>query len=336
MKRQFKHVYLFGYSPMFVDIYKICKKYDIDIYLICGKRQIDLIQKLSIQIEKENLYILDSLRKEKLGHIIKSPQSSIGISFGSPFIFTQYDIDQFSGNLINSHGAPLPEFKGGGGFSWRILQGDKRGASLMHLVSTKVDEGKIVFRNDFKFSKNEILPIDYERKQLSKDRENILPWLDSILNGNSKIKEITPEKGNEVYRESYFPRLQTDIHGFIDWKIDIDSIQSFIQAFSRPYSGASTFIKGEKIRILNCTISAKTFVHPFLYGLITNIEEESFQICSKGGFLRVKFNDLMYENKIIKLYLGDRLYTPESYLEKAISSRVIFKPDGPRLIEYEE
>ena len=126
---------------------------------------------------------------ELLTRIVSSDEHALGLSFGSPFIFRQVHIDTFKGNLLNSHGAPLPEFKGGGGFSWRILQGDKRGTSLMHLVTTKIDEGPIVFRKEFEFSKDDILPTDFESRQRLEDKISLLPWLKNLIEGSADTRQ---------------------------------------------------------------------------------------------------------------------------------------------------
>ena len=39
------------------------------------------------------------------------------------------------------------------------------------------------------------------------------------------------------------PRLDTQIHGFIDWNWTAKHIVDFINAFGSPYQGATTFIK---------------------------------------------------------------------------------------------
>jgi len=328
----FKSLCLFGYSPLFKDIENICQKLDIDLTIICGNRQLMSIKDLGLEIKKNKINKLKTLKNNQLKKIFKKNDSLLGLSFGSPFIFSHSDINFFSGNLLNSHGAPLPEFKGGGGFSWRILQGDKRGSSLMHYVNTEIDEGKIVFRHNFSFSNNEILPYHYEERQLKEDRENIIPWIDSILKEPSKLKGL--KKTNNNNQESYFPRLTTEIHGFINWEININSLQRNIRAFSRPYPGAKTYIKGQEVRIFDCEILQEKYFHPFLAGLVLHQNNEYYQIAAEGGLIGIKKDDVFLINKKTKICSGDRFYTPSHYLEKAYTSRAFFNPDGQKIVDY--
>ena len=330
----FKSVCLFGYSPLFKDIEFLCQKLGIDLTIICGDRQLKSIENLGLEIKKNKINKLKTLQNNQLEKIFKKNDFLLGLSFGSPFIFSQSDINFFSGNLLNSHGAPLPEFKGGGGFSWRILQGDKRGSSLIHFVNTEIDEGKIAFRYDFSFSKNEILPYHYEQRQLKEDRENIIPWINTILKEPSKLKELSKAEHN--YQESYFPRLVTDIHGFINWGLNINSLQKNIRAFSRPYPGAKTYLKGQEVRIFNCEILQEKYFHPFLAGLVLHQNDEYYQIAAEGGLIVIKKDDVFLINQNTKICSGDRFFTPSRYLEKAYSSRAFFNPDGQKIVDYND
>ena len=89
----------------------------------------------------------DSLNDTAYQGLKVRSRASLGLSFGSPFIFIK-DIDDFGGKLINSHGAPLPDFKGGGGSSWRILQRDK--STLMHYV-TEIVKVHVYFERFYVF-----------------------------------------------------------------------------------------------------------------------------------------------------------------------------------------
>ena len=47
----------------------------------------------------------------------------------------------------------------------------------------------------------------------------------------------------------YWPRLNTEIHAWINWTWPISDIESFCNAFSYPHSGAKTEINGTDARI---------------------------------------------------------------------------------------
>ena len=332
MNKPFDEAYLFGYSPLFVDIASIGASLGIKLTVVCGKRQLSDVKALGLS-DDIAILCLDRLCDSSFIELEIQQKKALGLSFGAPFIFKQIEIDMFKGNILNSHGAPLPQFKGGGGFSWRILQGDKRGSSLMHLVTTGIDEGPIAFRQDFAFGEEDRIPLHYMAKQLERDREHLLPWLTSVISGEASIGAYEPSSLPEAVDrtfQSYFPRLLTDFHAAIDWSWNAEQLQRFIRAFSRPHAGAYSFHRGRKIRILDCEIARNSFNHPFTNGLVTDMSDSFFEIAVSDGFLRVSRNE--HTTDVKSLSLGDRFHTPLVHLESIKNSRVVYGPEGPRLI----
>ena len=88
-------------------------------------------------------------------------ENTIGLSFGAAWIFKKNFIDLFKGKLLNLHGSRLPLDRGGGGFSWRIMRGDKIGISLIHQILPGIDTGDIVDYESYLFPENCRIPLDY-------------------------------------------------------------------------------------------------------------------------------------------------------------------------------
>lgn len=332
-RNYFDLVCLFGFSPHFEQISAFLDDSNIKCIVTFSPRQKDSVEALNLSKSVLKLceQNLDDVFFEKTG--IRNSKS-LGISFGSPFIFKQKDIDAFNGNLVNSHGAPLPAFKGGGGFSWRILQGDKRGAALMHFVSTKIDEGACVFRKDFLFSEEERLPRDLEERQIEEESKHLVPWICKVALGEIDLSKSSCDKKADLDSGSYFPRLSTDLHGCINWSLSLKDLESFIWAFSSPYQGAYTYIKGHKARIMDAHIVEKKHMHPFTYGLIINADEEGYLVSCNGGVISIKRKDLHIKTSEFRINCGDRLYTPADILQRALSSRAFYKPNGLDIRDY--
>ena len=72
--------------------------------------------------------------------------NTLVISIGSPFIIKEKFLKKFSNKVINFHASPLPQFRGGGGFSWRILSNDRNGGITFHLIDKSLDTGAIIFQ----------------------------------------------------------------------------------------------------------------------------------------------------------------------------------------------
>lgn len=329
----FDLVCLFGSSPHFSEITTFLDALGIKCLLIYGPRQTASIQDLVIpaSVHKMCVHSLDDVSLKEFGI---SDRKSLGISFGSPFIFTQQNIDNFDGQLINSHGAPLPEFKGGGGFSWRILQCDKRGTVLMHYVTTKIDEGACVFRKDFVFADDDRMPCDYEKRQFIEEAEKLIPWIKKVVIGQISLKELSSNSEINIERGSYFPRLSSDFNGCIDWAFPLQDLERFVLAFSRPYPGAYTFIKGQKAKIFDLRVIKKCYMHPFTYGLVLDAGPEDFLISCNGGIVAISYDDITPNKNDLRLNPGDRFYTPGSIRERALSSRVFYSPGGLTVRDY--
>ena len=119
---------------------------------------------------------------------------------------------------------------------------------------------------------------------------------------------------------TYFPRLNTPIHGYINWSWKIDEIERFICAFDNPYHGSSTFIGKNEVYIKNVQSDfGDGFFHPFMAGLVYKIIGNSIFVCANGGTLIV--SAVIDENgkKINKdIKTGMRFFTSSNYLENAM------------------
>jgi hypothetical protein len=89
-------------------------------------------------------------------------KDAIGISFGAPWIFNKKFIGKFNGKLLNMHSRNLPQNRGSGGFSWMILNSDRKSSNLIHMIDAGIDTGPIVDKKDFTFPNKCMIPVDYD------------------------------------------------------------------------------------------------------------------------------------------------------------------------------
>lgn len=253
-------------------------------------------------------------------------QNSLGVSFGAPWIFTMPLIKKFKGRLINAHGMNLPRNRGGGGFSWQIMSGDKNGSCLFHLIDEGIDSGDIVCSYNFLFPRSCRIPEDYQKFFEETEIKFLKGFLKKIkINYNFKIAK------QDEYKSSYFPRLSTAFHGFVNWDWEAQDIERFICAFDRPYQGASTFVNGNRVFLKGVKkfVKSKDF-HPFMSGLIYRKTNKLF-VAVRGGSLLI---DEVYKengsNIALTLKVGYRFITPSKYLEEALSFRAVYDAKGLR------
>lgn len=271
---------------------------------------IDFVVSKNINTDK---YVLERVTKQTLG-----------ISIGAAWIFKKEFIDYFEGRLINLHGTRLPKDRGGGGFSWRILRDDHLGISLIHKIDEGVDTGEIITYEEYSYPKSIRLPIEYQNYSTDK----YLSLIDRFTNDIRSGKEFNPVSQQE-HLSTHWPRLSTDIHGYIDWSWKLKDLEQFIYAFDDPYRGATTFINGRKVRMKKCsaTITDGPF-HPFQTGIVYRITGGALCVATQDGGLVIKSLSDDGIDVIDTVEVGDRFYTPNKYLEEAKQYRAVYTPKG--------
>ena len=325
------HFLLFGGGKLFADMALRLKRSGRSIHAVTSQRHlheglIDPPIPLGNFLEDNEIDFLVSsdVNNDRSVSEMITPQT-LGVSIGAAWIFRAEFIERFTGRLVNSHGARLPQDRGGGGFSWRILRGDHMGFSLIHQVEPGIDTGAIIAYQEYHFPYSCRVPIDYQKYSLEKNLE-----LFDLFLSNVEAKIEFPALGQPEYLSTYWPRLSTDLHGYIDWSWELGDIERFICAFDEPYAGAMTFVNDTKVRLKNClsTTSDGRF-HPFQQGIIYRITDGAFFVAVTGGSLIVNsVTDESGSDMTGHLCTGDRFYTEARLLDEARRSRVIYTPKG--------
>jgi methionyl-tRNA formyltransferase len=199
--------------------------------------------------------------------------------------------------------------------------GAKSGASCIHRLVRKVDAGEIYARKDFCFPDTCQFPQNFDDYISVQAKELVCEWLPELLKNRSPGTEILVDAS----QSEYWPRLNTHIHGWIDWSWGLEEIKSFCHAFSYPHGGARTLVNGDVLEIRNCSIEFEQKFHPYQTGLIFRKTEDLF-IAHREGVLRI--SDYCHTVPTTNITVGDRLYTPRQTLEAALSQRVQYMPSG--------
>ncbi len=256
----------------------------------------------------------------------KITKQTLGVSFGATWIFKSRLIGQFGGKLVNLHPSKLPQDRGGGPWSWKVLRNERKSYITLHQVDPGIDTGKIIKYKEFTYPLSCRLPMDYQNYAVAQYRFLLKEFVKEV----QQDKAFTL-KGQKEHRSTYWPRFATDIHGYIDWGWKLKEIERFICAFDDPYKGASTFVNGAKVRIKKCltTRADAIFFHPFQRGLVYRISEGKLFVAADQGSLVV--SSVTNDRGIGvngKIKVGDRFYTPVKYLEKALQYRAIYTSKG--------
>ena len=302
------------------------------ISIVSSRHAIEKIEKdISLETllkKNSNFNKIDNLNSKKILKIVGSTKNTLFISFDAPWIFSNDLIKNvFKNKLINSHSTRLPYDKGGGGFSWRILNYDKFGICLLHMINNnKIDEGEILNYEEFLFPYQLKKPIDFQRYQIEKEKIFLKKFLDNIIKNKNFNLIHQPS-----YLSYYMPRLSSIDNGWVDWSLDIIELFAFICAFDDPYVGSSTLLNGKLVRIksVNFTKTEKEF-HPYEYGLVFRKNEKWIVVACKSGCLIVEeVIDIKGKNIIEEIKAGDRFITPHKNLDEA-KKRFFYTPKGKK------
>ncbi len=222
-------------------------------------------------------------------------------------------IDFFKKRIYNIHVGLLPVQKGAGGATWIKLTNSNISAITIHEVSQELDTGRILIEKKFKLKKNFSL-INYYNQTRGCEKKTYNNFFNLIKKKNFLLKKQNKKE------DVYMPRLNTKIHGFIDWNWKAKHIVDFVNAFSDPYQGASTFIKNKKYLLSHAKLlKHKINFHPYQSGIIFKKEKNSFLIAATEGVVQIKKIAKITGEKypIKKLKLGARFFTPIKELEKS-------------------
>ena len=207
--------------------------------------------------------------------------------------------------------------------------GNRFGFCVLHQVDGGVDTGNIIATDEFIYPPTARIPQDYEEIYLHKNFDFVIDFIEAHRIGSKTVKPIRQLE----WFSTYWPRLNTELNGYIDWRLNADEIERLICAFDSPYKGASTFLNGEKVLLKRVSTSAQDgCFHSFQSGLIYRKSKDWVCVALKGTTLIIE--EIRSEDgvSILKdLKVGDRLYTPQSFLENGVD-RVIYTPTGLKSI----
>ncbi|WP_311172594.1 hypothetical protein [Halobellus ordinarius] len=331
-----ERVVAYGAGEVLVEAIKTARELGFEVAVVTAPRQ--------AEAEIDGEAMVDLLRSQDVETVVTDDvnQSSqvnelvgrqtVGLSFGAAWIFDESVIDAHNGRLVNFHGSRLPQDRGGGGFSWRILRDDPLGYSQAHLVTPSIDTGNILLTDEYRFPESCTTPVEYAAYANEKEAEIVTELLEGIAGGREFETTSQPE-----YLSSYWPRLSTEEHGYIDWEWSLKEIVQFIRAFSDPYEGAKTFVNGIEVRLKQSeSFRGDGTFHPFQTGILYRKDDQRGYVATPDGSLIVEsVRDEDGEEILSDIAVGDRFYTPTERLRQARRTRVYFTPTGMQREEHD-
>ena len=270
--------------------------------------------------------IAETLSAQPLPDFVAWNQKVLCLSIGAAWIFRDKELSSIFGrSLLNSHGTRLPQNRGGGGFSWQIMMGNRFGFCVLHEIDEGIDTGDIIESREFLYPAGARTPQDFSNVYERENLDFITDFIDRIRDSE---QEFSPRKQSEWF-STYWPRLRTEISGQIDWSLDVYELERFICAFDDPYRGASTYVNSEQVFVRKVSLNlADGYFHPFQSGLVYRKTERWVCVAARGGSLVVEsITDKQDRDFFSKVNVGDRFVTPNNSREEGLS-RIRFNPTG--------
>jgi methionyl-tRNA formyltransferase len=246
--------------------------------------------------------------------------ADIALSFGAPWIFPETLLDRFGRRAYNYHPRRLPENRGGGGSSWPILMRERTGLAAFHHLTPGIDDGMIVASREFRFSAGARTPLQFDAETEAVAAEVMAEWLPVLLGtGQAPAGNLQAD-----HLSTYWPRLHTATHAWVDWAWNADDIESFVRAFDRPYPGARTWLRGHVVTLRDAEVIERRRFHPFQAGLIYRLDDIGAVVACRDGGILMKVEPTVGPTARI----GDRLFTPRWQIDAALGTRVSYAADG--------
>ena len=273
-----------------------------------------------------DFHLFDTLNPSALRKCLGETSGSISVSLGAPWVITEEIIDDvFNRKLLNLHGHRLPQNRGAGGFSWQIMMGNRLGFCQLHLLTSNLDSGDILATEEFVYPASCRTPNDYRNYFASKNCQFFIDNFKQLQDHGWPRETIKQAE----YLSTYWPRLHTDTHGWIDWSNSPLEIERFICAFDDPYKGASTRLNGNRVHLKNvCLDYSDGAFHPFQTGLI--FRKSANWLCVSLGTASLvvqTLHDADQKCLMSTARVGDRLVTNPSDIEET-KTRVSINPVG--------
>ena len=331
---QIRGLVLIGGGEILLELCRWARETNVDVLVVTSPRHANeqlpsgINLRLSLQTLEISFIEVEDIDSPIIAKFLTEAEDWLFLSLGAAWIFKNVTIKNvFRDQLLNVHGTRLPTNRGGGGFSWQIMMGNRFGFSLIHKVDGGIDTGPIIAFEEYLFPHSCRIPKDFEEVYKAKT----IDFIKSFISKACTERVIYGEISQVEYLSTYWPRLHADLNGWINWNWSAIEIERYILAFDEPYAGAQTLFNGKQVRLKSVCLSPQdALFHPYQTGIIYRVSKNWICVAVGGNSLIVESVVDQNGNSVFDtIKPGDRFVTPSKHLEDSFS-RVIYTPDGLR------
>lgn len=213
-------------------VYAIVPNNDLEIKKICEENNIMICSDIELYEKIE--------RKDKR---IEGIDIVISFLFWKKIKYPIISLAKYG--CINFHPAPLPEYRGLGGYNFAVLDELEYWGVSAHYVDEKIDTGKIIKTKRFPIDKANISALFLEKISQNKLLELYTEVIEELIS-NKKLNSEIQNEGR------YITKLELEESKRVLLNDSKDIVDKKIRAFwFPPYTGAFIEIDGERYTLIN-------------------------------------------------------------------------------------
>jgi methionyl-tRNA formyltransferase len=221
--------------------------------------------------------MIKSLNNDELVRIVKENNVRAAISANWKYTIPKSFLDLFACGILNFHLGNLPDYKGNATVNWTIINGEDHIYGNIHKMDPELDAGDVISRKAIPIGRNTFIA------EILRQAEKDVPLLyeEALLRVFSRPDAF--EVKGSVHGLRCYPRLPED--GQVKWDDTAESVCRLVRASSLPYSGAFSYLNGEKIIIWKAAELAQEDLFLAVPGHVVSIKKDTKTIlvaCGKG------------------------------------------------------
>jgi methionyl-tRNA formyltransferase len=188
-----------------------------------------------------SFFMIKSVNNEELIKIVKENKVRVAISANWKYTIPKSFLDLFECGILNFHLGNLPDYKGNATVNWTIIKGETYINGNIHKMDPELDAGDVIARKAIPITQ------DMYIADVLKQAEADVPYLyEEAVKKVLEQPDVYEVKGT-IHGLRCYPRLPEDSQ--INWNETAENVSRLVRASSHPYSGAFSFLNGEKIVI---------------------------------------------------------------------------------------
>ncbi|MBW1916593.1 MAG: methionyl-tRNA formyltransferase [Deltaproteobacteria bacterium] len=176
------------------------------------------------------------------------------------------------------HPSILPKHRGASAINWAVIYGDTKTGLTIFWVDEGIDTGEILLQKEVEIGLDETTGALYFNKLYPLGVEAVVEAVEMIQAGTA------PRIPQDHAAATYEPPCDEKVSG-MDWNIPGRALYDFIRGCD-PQPGATTTLRGEKVKFYNASYSAAC--HSHTPGEILEVNPNGLTVAARGGTLQIQ------------------------------------------------